>query len=61
MTDKSEQIGALMRERAACEQRGLTDRVNEINKQLRALGAEGSPPRKRAETRPAPRRQETRA
>lgn len=44
-------VAALIRERETCEQRGLTDRVNEINKQLRVYGESGRTPRDRAEKR----------
>jgi hypothetical protein len=55
MTDEQRgaHIAALVREREQCETRGLEDRVKQIEKQLRLLGAAGAPPNKRTEKRPA--------
>ena len=44
-------IAALIRERAGLEARGLVDRVKQIDEQLRAFGAKGVTPAKRAEQR----------
>lgn len=54
MTDdkKAAYIAALLDERRACESQGLTDRVNDINAELRAQGHEAKTPAKRAESRP---------
>jgi hypothetical protein len=49
---KAEYITALLDERRVCERRGLTDRVNDINAELRAQGHEAKTPAKRAESRP---------
>jgi hypothetical protein len=46
-------IAGLIEERRGCEARGLTDRVAQIDKRLRELGAEGQPPAKRASKRKA--------
>ena len=54
MTDdkKARYIAALLEERSVCEKRGLTDRVKDINDELRAQGHEAAAPAKRAESRP---------
>lgn len=44
-------IQALIRERQSYEQKGLTDRVAEVDKQLAALGEKTSKPQDRAEKR----------
>lgn len=44
-------IAALLEERAGYVKRGLEDRVLQVEEQLRALGAEGAPPQKRATKR----------
>jgi hypothetical protein len=49
---KAAYIAALLDERRACESQGLTDRVNDINAELRAQGHEAKTPAKRAESRP---------
>jgi hypothetical protein len=54
--EKAEQIAALLVERRGYEQRGLDDRVSAVNEALRALGAEGAPPAKRAAKRPSTRK-----
>ena len=54
------QIVALVRERDGYAQRGLTDRVAEVDKELRRLGHKASAPAKRAEKRPASSAKETR-
>jgi hypothetical protein len=46
-----QQIAALIRERAGLKSRGLTDRVKQVDEQLRLLGAKGVTPAKRAEKR----------
>jgi hypothetical protein len=48
-------IKGLLDERAGYEKRGDTDRVNEVNEQLRRLGHDAETPAKRAERRPAAR------
>ena len=45
------EIAALNRERAGLVTRGLTDRVKQVDEQLRLLGAKGVTPAKRAEQR----------
>lgn len=54
MTDaeKAEYIKALLDERRGCERRGLTDRVKDIDAELRKAGHEAATPAKRAESRP---------
>ncbi len=54
MTDekKAAYIAALIDERRSCERRGLSDRVNDIDAELRAQGYEAKTPAKRAESRP---------
>ena len=53
MTDEQRdaKIAALIRERAGCDKYSLTDRVEEIDAELRRLGAEGMTPVKRATRR----------
>lgn len=46
-----QQIAALIRERAGLQARGLTDRVKQVDAQLRLLGAKGATPAQRAEKR----------
>lgn len=46
-----QEIAALIRERVGLEARGLTDRVKQVDEQLRLLGAKGATPAKRAEKR----------
>lgn len=54
MTDdkKARYISALLEERRSCEKRGLTDRVKDIDAELRAQGHQAAAPIKRAESRP---------
>lgn len=52
--DLADRIRALLEERRGYEVRGLTERAELVNDELRRLGAEGVPPRQRAEVRPAP-------
>ena len=54
--EQAERITALIRERVGYEQRGLTDRVDAVDAELRALGADGAPPAKRAAKRPSTRK-----
>lgn len=54
--EKAERIAALIRERVGYEQRGLTDRVDAVDAELRAIGAEGATPAKRAAKRPSTRK-----
>jgi hypothetical protein len=53
MTDEEREgkIRALLEERAGYQEKGLTDRVAEVDAQLRFLGAEGAAPAKRATKR----------
>lgn len=44
-------IAALLEERGFYVKRGLQDRVDQVDEQLRALGADGAPPQKRATKR----------
>lgn len=44
----AQRIRALIRERAGYAQRGLTERVKQVDAELKALGAAGKPPAKRA-------------
>lgn len=62
MTDQERKakISALLEERRGYEQRGLDDRVAAVDASLRALGAGGRAPAKRAEKRPAAAKGETR-
>lgn len=62
MTNEQRQayITALLAERAACEQRGLGERVDAINAELAAVGHEGATPAKRATKRPTTRKAENR-
>lgn len=50
--DRQRLITGMIAERADSERRGDTEHVEEINVQLRKLGAEGVAPEKRAEKRP---------
>lgn len=54
MTDEERalQIRALIREREGYEARGLGDRAELVNAELRRLGSQAAPPQKRAEKRP---------
>lgn len=54
MTDqqKADYIKALIKERGSCEKRGLTDRVMDIDAELKKVGYEAKTPAKRAESRP---------
>jgi len=49
--EKREWIAALLEERRGYVSRGLDGRVAEVDKALRRLGAEGSPPAKRSAKR----------
>ena len=62
MTDekKSAYILALLEERRGCESRGLTDRVKDIDDELKRQGHEAKTPAKRAESRPRAKKSETR-
>jgi hypothetical protein len=51
-TDKAAYIAGLLDERRGCERRGLTDRVKDIDAELRRVGHEAAVPAKRAESRP---------
>lgn len=53
MTDqeKERQIAALLEERRGYENRGLTERVAEVNEMLRNLGVNAEPPAKRSSKR----------
>jgi hypothetical protein len=53
--DRKARIVALLEERRGYEQRGLKERVEAVNRELRRLGAEGAPPAARAERRPSRR------
>lgn len=53
-TDRQRLITGLINERADSERRGDAGHVEEINAELRKLGAEGVAPEKRAEKRPRP-------
>ena len=46
-------IAALIEERRGYVLRGQTDRVEQVNAELRRLGAEGKPPAKRSTKRTA--------
>lgn len=61
MTDdkKARYIAALLDERRQCERRGLTDRVKDIDAELRAQGHEAAAPIKRAESRPRATKKKT--
>ena len=50
--EKARYITALLEERRGCEKRGLTDRVKDIDDELRAQGHKAAAPAKRAESRP---------
>jgi hypothetical protein len=50
---RAAKIRALLEERAGYQQRGQTDRAAAVDAELRRLGAAGTPPAKRASTRPA--------
>lgn len=52
---KARQIAALIEERRGYELKGDDDRVKQVDASLRALGAAGAPPAKRAAKRPAPK------
>lgn len=54
--DRQARITALIEERRGYEQRGLTERVAEVDAELRAYGAEGAAPAKRAAKRPSSRK-----
>lgn len=54
--EKADKITALIRERVGYEQRGLTDRVDAVDAELRAIGADGAAPAKRAAKRPSTRK-----
>lgn len=54
--EKAEKIAALLDEKRGYEMRGLTDRVAAVDAELRAIGAEGAPPAKRAAKRPSTRK-----
>jgi hypothetical protein len=49
--ETKDKVAALLEELRACKIEGKTGRVTEIEKSLRALGAEGAPPAKRATKR----------
>lgn len=49
--ERADLIAALLRERAGYEAKGLTKRVEEVNRELTALGHEAKPPAKRAASR----------
>lgn len=53
MTDQQRQdrVKALLAERAGYVNRGLIERVEQVDAQLRALGADARPPVRRAERR----------
>lgn len=53
-------IEALVHERKGYEERGLDDRVKEVDKQLAALGQEAKPPKARSQSRPAQRKPSSR-
>lgn len=50
---RAAEVAALIRERAGYEIHGPKDRVAEVDAQLARLGAQGSAPAKRAQTRKA--------
>ena len=54
--EKAEKIAALLAEKIGYEKRGLDDRAAAVDAELRALGAEGAPPAKRAAKRPSTRK-----
>jgi hypothetical protein len=54
--EKADRITALIRERVGYEQRGLADRVDAVDAELRAIGADGAAPAKRAAKRPSTRK-----
>ena len=62
MTSEQRQahITALLEERNGYEQRGDTDKVAQVNAELRAMGHEATTPAARAEKRPRQRKAETR-
>ena len=53
-------ITALIEERRGYEAQGDTDKVEQVNAELRAYGHEAATPAQRAEKRPARRKVETR-
>lgn len=53
--ERTNQITALIHERRLYESAGRTDRVAEVDAELRKLGHEGATPQKRSERRPAGR------
>jgi len=57
---KADYIKALLEERAYCERWNETDRVNQINAELRKVGHDAKGPAKRAESRPRAKKSETR-
>ena len=50
--DKANYIKALLEEREGCDKRGQSDRLKDIDAELRKVGHEASAPAKRAESRP---------
>lgn len=58
-TDKADYIKSLLEERTGCEKRGLTDRVKDIDAELRKVGHEAKTPAKRAESRPRATKKKT--
>jgi len=58
-TDKADYIKSLLEERRGCERRGLTDRVKDIDAELRKVGHEAKTPAKRAESRPRATKKKT--
>lgn len=54
--EKQARIEALIAERRGYEARGLDDRASAVDAELRALGAEGATPAKRAAKRPSTRK-----
>lgn len=54
--EKQAKIEALIEERRGYAARGLDDRAAAVDAELRALGAEGAPPAKRAAKRPSTRK-----
>jgi hypothetical protein len=54
--EKAERISSLLAEKRGYEIRGLDDRIAAVDAELRALGAEGATPAKRAAKRPSTRK-----
>jgi len=57
---KADYIKSLLEERRYCERWNETDRVNQINAELRKVGHDAKGPAKRAESRPRAKKSETR-